>query len=235
MKMDGSGWKDHLHFAFLGEHVLLPNLHIDSLWKFLVASILAICVCSSERLLTYALSKYWDPLGTRRSRARNALWRAGLYWVVTFDRLMYMLIAMTFNVGLIMVTVTTLSIGQFIIEFKDNPCSRHPPDPEYTRQKEPLLSPRPHTPTSAAAYPPPLPRRSPPRRTRSKPHDIYIHPSNSNIARAEAAAQELGLSALTLTSGSGSDFLGEEYTADEAGDGWEPGKGKDVARALLGR
>lgn len=47
MKMEG--WKDHLHFAFLGEHVLFPNLHIDSLAKFAVASFVAIFVCITER------------------------------------------------------------------------------------------------------------------------------------------------------------------------------------------
>jgi len=127
MKMDG--WKDHLHFAFGGEHVLLPNLHLDSIWKFTIASVLAVFVCVSERLLTYALAQRWGPKSVRRSRMRNALWRASLYWLVTFDRLMYMLIAMTFNVWLITVTVTTLSVGQFIIEYLDSPLtSSHPPE-----------------------------------------------------------------------------------------------------------
>lgn len=73
------------------------------------------------RALTYAMSREWAPLAwTRRSRLRKALWRAGLYWMVTFLRLyvvsvstlpclfthsshgseyrMYMLIAMTFSI-----------------------------------------------------------------------------------------------------------------------------------------
>ncbi|KAH9923620.1 uncharacterized protein B0H18DRAFT_878503 [Fomitopsis serialis] len=263
------GWQDHLHFAFIGEHVLLPNLHLDSLWKFAVASVLSVAICGSERLLTYAISKHWGPASTRRSRVRNAAWRAFLYWLVTFDRLMYMLIAMTFNVGLIVITVSTLSFGQFFIELLETPSSPthsqgHPDSPEY---KEPLLpshsqslshyhdgdSDDPHG--YADSYPPPVPltlptRRPVPTRTssdnthvtrttrsgsfRSKPDglNIYIHPSESNIARADAVARELGLSSEE-----------DEETGIYHGDAgtteteplWEPGKGRDVARSLLRR
>ncbi|KAH9829426.1 uncharacterized protein C8Q71DRAFT_718148 [Rhodofomes roseus] len=257
------GWQDHLHFAFIGEHVLLPSLHLDSLWKFAVASALSVVICSSERLLTYAISQHWGPACTRRSRVRQAAWRAFLHWLVTFDRLMYMLIAMTFSIGLIVVTVTTLSFGQFIIELLQTPHSpthsHGPGSPEY---KEPLLpshsshyqdreSEDPHG--YADSYPPPIPLTLPTRRpvpiraysenshttrtarsgsTRSKPDglNIFIHPSENNIARADAAARELGLS-------SEEDEETGIYRADTPEDQplWEPGKGKDVARSLLGR
>ncbi|KZT08783.1 uncharacterized protein LAESUDRAFT_735893 [Laetiporus sulphureus 93-53] len=185
------GWRDHLHFSFLGEHVLLPNLHVDSLWKFVIASILAIVVCATERLLTYAITKQWGPTSIRQSRMRTALWRAFLYWFVTFDRLMYMLIAMTFNVGLITVTVTTLSVGQFVIEYIEMPCNSTS-DQENVNLKEPLLSSSQYDEHSSAdSYPPPMP--FPQRRARSKPHNIYIHPSDSNFVRAEAAVEQLGL------------------------------------------
>jgi hypothetical protein len=61
---------------------------------------------------------------------------------------------------------------------------------------------------------------------RSKPDDIFIHPSDSNLARADAVALEMGLSGDT-------DRVQEvKYPDEEAA--WELGKGKDMARALLG-
>lgn len=263
MKMDG--WRDHLHFAFLGEHVLLPNLHLDSFSKFTVASFLTVFVCLTERLITHAIAKHWGPARVRRSRFRNALWRAVLYWLVTFARLMYMLIAMTFSVGLIVITVTTLSFGQFIIEYLDSASHNHPPDTEDF--KEPLLpthnylsgpssppSPPSYPPSAAAPQPAPRPHLYRPaqaesqsqnnypyatrphtRRTRSKPENLnlYIHPSESNIARADAAVHELGL----YSSGSEIDYEDEDMQAraHEPGEGWEHGTGREVARELMGK
>jgi len=138
MQMDG--WTDHLHIALFGEHVLFPWLRLDSAWHFIVASIFTAALCLIERALTYAISKNWAPFAwTHRSRFGRAMWKSTLYWVVTFDRLLYMLVAMTFSIGLILVTVTSLSIGQFVIEYLDN----H--EPGYARNdvetvKEPLLS-----------------------------------------------------------------------------------------------
>ena len=48
MMMDG-GWEDHLHWGYLGEHVLVAGLHLDSAWSFFLASILTIFICASER------------------------------------------------------------------------------------------------------------------------------------------------------------------------------------------
>lgn len=62
-------------------------------------------------------------------------------------------------------------------------------------------------------------------RCKSKPDDIFIHPTNSNIARADAFALELGLSGQTeRVQGN---IRGQEAT-------WEVGKGRDMARELLG-
>lgn len=106
MQMDG--WTDHLHIALFGEHVLFPSLRLDSGWHFIVASLFTATLCFIERCvarsdlcqyltnacvplaraLTLALSKNWTPFAwTRQSRARRALWKSMLYWVVTFDRL----------------------------------------------------------------------------------------------------------------------------------------------------
>lgn len=63
-------------------------------------------------------------------------------------------------------------------------------------------------------------------RSRSKPDDIFIHPNQSNLARADAVALELGISGDTER------VRGNNYPQDEAA--WEHGKGRDVARALLG-
>ncbi|KZT73297.1 hypothetical protein DAEQUDRAFT_662615 [Daedalea quercina L-15889] len=261
------GWQDHLHFTFLGEHVLLPSLHLDSLWKFTVASALSIIICLSERSLTYAISKHWGPASTRRSRVRNAAWRAFLHWLVTFDRLMYMLIAMTFNIGLIIVVVTTLSFGQFIIELLETPPSpsHHHGQPGSPETKEPLLPSHSQQPTHyqdhesddphgyADSYPPPIPLSLPTRRPvpvrayseqpnttrfarsgslRSKPEglNIYIHPSENNVVRADVAARELG-----LTSEEEEDEAMGIYHNDAKEPLWSPGKGRDVARSLMKR
>lgn len=63
-------------------------------------------------------------------------------------------------------------------------------------------------------------------RSRSKPEDIFIHPTESNIARADAAALELGLAGNTER------VQGNTYAGKEAP--WEAGTGRDAARALLG-
>ncbi|KAI0673835.1 hypothetical protein C8Q78DRAFT_1019283 [Trametes maxima] len=230
--MDG-GWQDHLHWTFLGEHVLVAGLHLDSGREFFIASCLTACICFSERVLTYATSKKWNPFarGRRSSRLGTALWRTCLYWLVTFDRLLYMLIGMTFSFGLIIVAVTCLAIGQFVIEYLEwapEHQEHHPRDSEHV--KEPLL-PSPtddhyHDTRQSVSYPPapsrPIVTRP---RSKSKPEDIFIHPNDSNLARADAAALELGLAGDTER------VKANMYPADE--DPWEHGKGRDVARELL--
>ncbi|KAH9897684.1 hypothetical protein C8Q73DRAFT_682163 [Cubamyces lactineus] len=228
--MDG-GWEDHLHWSFLGEHVLVDGLHLDSGWSFFVACCLTACICFSERLLTYAMSKKWNPFarGHRPSRIGTALWRAFLYWLVTFDRLMYMLIGMTFSFGLIVVAVTCLAIGQFIIEYLDSAPEHNRHDSENVKERL-LPSPSednfPREPTPSS-YPPTAASRPTTTRPRSKskPESIFIHPNESNIARADAAAVTLGLSGDTER------VKANVYPADE--DPWEHGKGRDVARELL--
>ncbi|KAI0354666.1 hypothetical protein OH77DRAFT_1404565 [Trametes cingulata] len=216
--MEG-GWKDHLHWNFGGEHVLVYGLHLDSAWSFFVACCLTACICFSERVLTYAISKKWNPFsrGRRGSRFGTALWRTCLYWLVTFDRLMYMLIGMTFSFGLIIVAVTCLAIGQFVIEYLDSehvkePLLQSPTDDRY-----------PHSSTSYPPAPSHAPTTRP--RSKSKPESIFIHPNESNLARADAAAAELGLGGDTER------VKANTYPADE--DPWEHGRGRDVARELL--
>ena len=48
MIMDG-GWEDHLHWGYLGEHVLVAGLRLDSAWSFFLASVFTIFICASER------------------------------------------------------------------------------------------------------------------------------------------------------------------------------------------
>jgi len=217
MQMDG--WEDRLHTSFLGEHVLFEGLRLTSFSSFFWAVLLTLLLCFAERSLTLALTRHWSPFRSiRRSRLRNALWRTGLYWVVTLLRLLYMLISMTFHVGLILVTVTALSIGQFVIEYLEQPQQTNFRD-SY-RLHEPLLSPE----TFDKPRSPPSTR--PRSKSKSKPSSIFIHPNNSNIARADAAAVEMGLH------GSTENVKASTYP-DEAS-AWEHGKGRDVARELLG-
>ncbi|KAI0756405.1 hypothetical protein C8Q80DRAFT_1264467 [Daedaleopsis nitida] len=221
MKME-SGWQDHLHFGLFGEHVLIDGLHLDSAWSFFLAASLTVSICVSERILTYALAKQWTPFSSRRpSRLGTALWRTCLYWLVTFDRLLYMLIGMTFSLWLILIAVTTLAAGQFVIEYTDL-ASRSAHDNENMR--EPLLdSPSSDHFVSDSASPyPPRPNRP---RAKSKPESIFIHPNQSNLARADAAAVQMGISGDTER------VKGNVYHEDE--DAWEHGRGRDVARELL--
>ncbi|PIL31319.1 hypothetical protein GSI_06017 [Ganoderma sinense ZZ0214-1] len=251
MIMNG-GWEDHLHWGYLGEHVLVAGLHLDSAWSFFLASLLTICICFSERVLTYVIAKKWHPWSSRGrpSRFGLAVWRTLLYWLVTFERLLYMLIGMTFSFGLILIAVSTLAAGQFVIEFLDlgerprseyvspstfplppfptsssltlSPRPSFPPSTENANVKEPLLSSSDESYALEASYPPPSSTRP---RSRSKPESIFIHPNDSNIARADAAAAQLGLAGDT-------DLVkGNVYPAD--GETWEHGRGRDVARELL--
>ncbi|KAI0275269.1 hypothetical protein BC834DRAFT_41495 [Gloeopeniophorella convolvens] len=229
MKMDG-GWEDHLHTSFYGEHVLFPGLLLTSFGTFVTASAITILICLAERSLTFALSQHWSPFrAVRQSRARTSLWRASLYWMATLLRLcvlratsrashslctvrrLYMLLSMTFHVWLITIIVTSLAVGQFFIEYYDLSHSPEHRDAYY------LLSP-----TSS-------PKRHRPR-AKSKPAGLFIHPNESNLARADAAAVELGLH------GSTERVSSYRVSADD-GDGvpmWEHGSGRDVARTLLG-
>ena len=98
----------------------------------------------------------------------------------------------------------------------------HPPT-STEHIKEPLLrSSEDDRYASNSSYPPTRPNRP---RSRSKPDSIFIHPNESNLARADAAAVQLGLSGDTEL------VKANVYPSDE--DRWELGRGKDVARELL--
>ncbi|KAJ7045133.1 copper transporter [Mycena alexandri] len=195
---------DYLHFSFKGSYVLFWFIQLDSFAGFFIAALLTVGICAVERLLGFAYEHQWGPASIRRSRGANALWRAGMYWVLAFLRLAYMLIAMTMNMGLILLAVTTLALGQFLIELRTPPRDR-----EYTplAEEAPLYTHRSSSedPTAFLQH----------RRSRSKPDGIFIHPKESNIARADTAMRSL-----------------ERLPLDSAT--WETGKGPEAARALLG-
>ncbi|KAJ7665655.1 hypothetical protein B0H17DRAFT_288312 [Mycena rosella] len=196
---------DYLHWSLKGTHVLFPFIYLESPGGFVLGSLLTVGLCASERLLGFAYEQHWGPAWVRRSRGANALWRAGMYWVLALLRLAYMLIAMTMHVGLILIAVTTLAAGQFFIELRTPPRDRDNYAP--LEEAAPIYS-RPSSEDIAFAQP----------RARSKPEDIFIHPAQSNLARADAAVQSLGLAT--------------RYPSEAAA--WEAGKGPDIARALLG-
>ena len=81
-------------------------------------------------------------------------------------------------------------------------------------------------PEPSPVYPPSRPSLGPSRpRAKSKPDSIFIHPNESNLARADAAAVQLGIAGDTER------VKANMYPADE--DAWELGRGRDVARELL--
>jgi len=106
------------HFGFDGSAFMVRSLRITSWPTFALACLITAVLCLSERYLTYLMSTKWTPLRTRGPVAVS-IWRSLMYWVVTLLRMVYMLIGMTFHAGLILIAVTTLSIGQFFIEFKE--------------------------------------------------------------------------------------------------------------------
>ncbi|KAH9033046.1 hypothetical protein EDB84DRAFT_1270378 [Lactarius hengduanensis] len=228
MKMDG--WEDYLHTSFYGEHVLFPGLRLNSLGAFICAAFLAAALCLLERSLTFALSRHWWPFrAVRQSRTRRALWRAGLYAVATLLRLLYMLLSMTFHVWLILIIVFSLAAGQFFIEYFEQP---HDSDPRRYVARPTLPFPQRKAPgpscsachIALSSSPPSTMRKA---RSRAKPAGLFIHPNESNLARADAVAVELGLHGSTEHARASSDSDGDGLT-------WERGHGRDAARALLG-
>ncbi|KAI9455908.1 hypothetical protein BJY52DRAFT_614523 [Lactarius psammicola] len=210
MKMDG--WEDYLHTSFYGEHVLFPGLRLTSFGAFICAAFLAVALCLLERSLTFALSRHWSPFrAVRQSRSRRALWRAGLYAVATLLRLLYMLLSMTFHVWLILIIVLSLAAGQFFIEYYEQP---HDSDPRNACHYSLSSSP---------------PRKA---RSRTKPAGLFIHPNDSNLARADAVAVELGLHGSTERVSVGATRTSSD--SDDHGRTWERGRGRDAARTLLG-
>ncbi|CAE6503199.1 unnamed protein product [Rhizoctonia solani] len=118
------------HTGFDGSAFLFPSLRITSWLTFAAACFITSAICLSERYLTYLISTKWMPFQSKNPAAVS-LFRSALYWVVTLERLVYMLIAMSFHAGLIITTVTSLSIGQFIIELQEAKSSGGATDQSY--------------------------------------------------------------------------------------------------------
>ncbi|KAJ7762316.1 copper transporter [Mycena maculata] len=203
---------DALHWTLSGGHVLFSFIQLDSFGSFFLGAVLTSIVCALERLLTFASERHWGPASIQRSRGANALWRSGMYSVVVSLRLAYMLIAMTMHAGLILVVITTLAVGQFFIELRSPPRDR-----DYAPLSEAALYDLPSCEDVSSFRRP---------RSRSKPDDIFIHPTQSSVARADAAALVLGIGGDTAR------VQGARFPHEAAA--WEVGKGPDVARALLG-
>jgi len=208
---------DALHWSLTGDHVLISFVRLDSFSGFFFGALLTSLICALERLLTFASERHWSPLWIARSRGANALWRAGMYWVVVSLRLAYMLIAMTMHTGLLLVLVTTLAVGQFFIELWTPPQHRDLHNYSPVSEEAPLYT----LPSCEDVSPFQRPR------SKSKP-EIFIHPTQSNLARADAAALSLGLAGNTVRVNG----VGTRYPHEAAA--WEAGRGPDVARSLLG-
>lgn len=68
------------------------------------------------------------------------------------------------------------------------------------------------------------------RACKTKPAGLFIHPNDSNIARADAVAVELGLRGSTERG----TVLRTSSDSDDDHPMWERGRGRDAARALFG-
>ncbi|KAK1234842.1 hypothetical protein PQX77_001936 [Marasmius sp. AFHP31] len=163
-----------LHWSFPpGSHVLFSG--VSNIW---LGCILVIILCLSERFLHFVHDRRWCPEALRRTRFTNALWRTALYWILTLLRFCQMLVVMSFNATLLLLTVTTLAVGQFFIELSRCSSEEDTGPASYSRiDDEEPQAPHPH-------------------RTKHRPDGLFIHPNHSNVLRAEAqaAALELGVS-----------------------------------------
>ncbi|ESK81818.1 copper transporter [Moniliophthora roreri MCA 2997] len=106
--------EDFLHWQFKGSHVLFSG--VSNIW---LGSLVVVVICLTERFLTYAQDRQWTPSFLSRNRLSTALWSTMLYWVITLLRFCEMLAVMTFHAGLLLVIVTALAAGQFVIELKN--------------------------------------------------------------------------------------------------------------------
>ncbi|CUA72884.1 copper transporter [Rhizoctonia solani] len=158
------------HMGFDGSAFIFPSLKITSWLTFAAACLITATICLSERYLTYLISTKWTPVQSK-SPVVISLFRSALYWVVTLERLIYMLITMSFHAGLILTTVTSLSIGQFFIELQEAKSftqateSYHPLRDSIDLDNEPYTDPPtslfPFTPNSRGAQPEPARFRAP--------------------------------------------------------------------------
>lgn len=116
VKLMSEPMKWYFHAETTGVHFLFSPLYLDNSWKLLVAYILIIAICWTERLLTYKLDtvKYIP----YESRIKTVIIRTSYYAIATVLRLWYMLIAMYFNTGLFIVLVAALTSGQLVVEYK---------------------------------------------------------------------------------------------------------------------
>ncbi|GAV98767.1 copper transporter [Lentinula edodes] len=196
----GSAYEeDHvLHWSFRGTHILLPGLRLSSFGSFTAASLFVIAICFSERFLSFISEQEWRPPFVARSRWQNAFWKTALYWVITLLRLLYMLCAMSFHFGLLLVIVTSLAVAHLLIEVRKDIQSSDTRG-AYSSIEQPFHddTPNHHLPSVRL-------------RSKSKPNGIFIHPQHSNLARADAAALQLGLGGPTERE----KMLLEHYSAD---------------------
>lgn len=131
--------------------------------------------------------------------------------------------------------VFSLAAGQFFIEYYEQPYDPDPRKYASVRVLTTLYLFIYSTPATSSCHislsPSPLPMRK--TRSRAKPTELFIHPNNSNLARADAAAVERGLHGSTERVS-----VGAARTSSDSDDDhertWERDRGRDAARALLG-
>ncbi|KAF8625200.1 hypothetical protein AX15_005505 [Amanita polypyramis BW_CC] len=180
-----NSWKPHLHWSFEGEHVLFPNLYLNSWPDFFLSCVLAASVCVIERLLAISLDKHLAPPYVKRLHWRYAVWRTVVYGLATCMRLCYMLIAMTFNMGLILVIITSLACAQLILV--ELPERRAEDARLYTSVPSQYVGSEGRRLLDACSQ------------QREEPGSITIHPPESDISHADAIVLEQGINSNTST------------------------------------
>ncbi|KAG8899954.1 hypothetical protein FRB99_006347 [Tulasnella sp. 403] len=109
-----------LHFSFDSDVMLFTSLRLSSWSSFIIVSVFTSCICLAERGITFLLTSKYFPIKwqSRSTPCLFAAWRTSLYAMATFLRLAYMLISMSLHIGIIIVIVMSLALGQFFIELR---------------------------------------------------------------------------------------------------------------------
>ncbi|KAF5332510.1 hypothetical protein D9611_005114 [Ephemerocybe angulata] len=249
----GEGQPLVLHWSWNSEHVLFSFIVVRGPLSFGLASLMLIVFCVTERIITSYHESSNAAYPQNSNRWRVALRKSLLYWIAMVFRLFYMLAAMTFNMGLIL--ATSLATTQLFLDLRSKPHLTHHSthlhdftEADSSTDAEPLLyqprsstgsasrgqGPHPHSSSGSTfvaleSMTPTPPTTRP--RSKSKPDDIFIHPAESNVARADLLAMQLGLAGDTERVSKLPEYspVGPEGTSKN----WEVGRGRDVARELL--
>ncbi|KAL1923370.1 uncharacterized protein VTP21DRAFT_8350 [Calcarisporiella thermophila] len=118
MASDMMSQASFFHADVQGLHFLFQSFEISSPFALGAAFFCIALICWTERACTYLLDvSHADILFNKFSRSQQVLYRTGLYTIATILRLFYMLVTMSFHIGLFVMVVLALASGQLVVEY----------------------------------------------------------------------------------------------------------------------